>query len=244
MRKIHDNAEHASAENRLIGALSQRSRRHFLASCEHVELGFADVLCESGERIRNVYFPTGGFISLVTELGDGARLEVGIIGNEGMLGTSLILGPNTSPQHAVVQGAGGALRMSATAFRRHCRPGSELREMLNRYVDVLMRQLAQTAACTHYHLVEARLARWLLMTRDRAHADQFRLTHEFLAYMLGVRRVGVTRAARSLQEQRLIDYSRGHITIRDSAGLEFASCACYQRGNEMYEQTLGAPRAS
>ena len=234
--------KHTSGENRLLAAMTQRSRQHFLSSCEQVELGFADVLCKLGERIRHVYFPTESFISLVTALDDGARLEVGIVGDEGMLGTSLILGVSTSPQHALVQGAGTALRMSAPVFMRHYQRNAELRRQLSRYVYVLMRQLAQTAACTSYHQVEARLARWLLMSRDRAHSDRFHLTHEFLAYMLGVRRAGVTRAASSLQKQGLIDYSRGAITVLDDAGLESASCACYRGGNEMYSQTLGLPR--
>jgi CRP-like cAMP-binding protein len=235
-------SKHAAGENRLLAALPQRSRQHFLASCDQVELRFGDVLCKLGEKIRHVYFPTESFISLVTALDDGPRLEVGIVGDEGMLGTSLILGVSTSPQHALVQGAGAALRMSTPAFMRHYRQSAELRRQLSRYVYVLMRQLAQTAACTGYHQVEARLARWLLMSRDRAHSDRFHLTHEFLAYMLGVRRVGVTRAASSLQEQGLIDYSRGAITVLDNAGLENAACACYRGGNVMYAQTLGSPR--
>jgi CRP-like cAMP-binding protein len=234
----------AAGGNGLLAALPHRSQQQLLASCEPVELRFADVLCTLGEKIRHVYFPTESFISLVTAVDDNARLEVGIVGDEGMLGTSLILGVDRSPQHAVVQGAGVALRMSAATFGRHHRRDAELRQRLSRYVYVLMRQLAQTAACTSYHRVEARLARWLLMSRDRAHRDQFHLTHEFLAYMLGVRRVGVTHAASSLQEQGLIDYSRGAITILDNAGLEKASCACYREGNMMYAQTLGAPRAA
>jgi CRP-like cAMP-binding protein len=234
----------AAGENRLLAALPQRSRQHFLASCEQVELRFADVVCKLGEKIRHVYFPTESFISLVTALDDDSRLEVGIVGDEGMLGTSLILGVSRSPQHALVQGAGAALRMSAATFERHYRQDAELRQRLSRYVYVLMRQLAQTAACTSYHLIEARLARWLLMSRDRAHRDQFHLTHEFLAYMLGVRRVGVTTAASSLQEQGLIDYSRGAITILDDAGLKKASCPCYREANMMYAQTLGSRRAA
>lgn len=237
-------SKHIAGENRLLAALSQRSRQQFLASCDHVELRFAEVVCELGEKIRHVYFPTESFISLVTALDDNARLEVGIVGDEGMLGTSLILGVSRSPQHALVQGAGAALRMSAATFARHCREDAELRQRLSRYVHVLMRQLAQTAACTGYHLIEARLARWLLMSRDRAHGDRFHLTHEFLAYMLGVRRVGVTNAASSLQAQGLIDYSRGAITILDNAGLEKASCVCYREGERMYAQTLGASRAT
>lgn len=226
-----------------MAALPQSSRRRFLASCQRVELRFAEVLGGPGERIRYVYFPIDSCISLVTMLDDGARLEVGLVGNEGMLGTSIALGVSESPQHAVVQGAGAALRMSAAAFARHCRQSTELRRMLMRYVYVLMRELAQTAACNHYHLIEARLAGWLLMTRDRVHGDRFLLTHKFLAYMLGVRRVGVTQAAGSLQEQGLIDYRRGTIAILDGARLEQASCGCYRRGKEMQEQILREPRA-
>jgi CRP-like cAMP-binding protein len=203
-----------------------------------VELQFAAVLCVEGESMRDVYFPTESVISLVTTLADGARLEVGIIGNEGMLGTSILLGVNVSPQHAVVQGGGSALRMSAAAFRRHCKRDPEVRELMNRFVHVLMEQLAQTAACTRYHRVESRLARWLLMTRQRVGNDRFHLTHEFLAYMLGVRRAGVTHAARSLQGLGLIDYSRGAITVIDPSGLQKASCSCYVRGNLIYRRTL------
>jgi CRP-like cAMP-binding protein len=235
----HTTSKHASGENRLLAALPERNRQHFLAGCERVELDFAAVVCERGERIRHVYFPTESFVSLVTALDDGPRMEVGIVGDEGMLGTSLMLGVDSSPQHALVQGAGAALRMKASTFQRHYRQNAELRDRLNRYLHVLMSQLAQTAACTHYHLVEPRLARWLLMTRDRAHGNQFHLTHEFLAYMLGVRRAGVTHAASSLQEQGLIDYSRGTINILDNPGLQKASCACYRSGNEMYKRALG-----
>jgi CRP-like cAMP-binding protein len=129
-----------------------------------------------------------------------------------MMGTSILLGVNVSPLRAIVQGSGPALRMRAATFRRHCKQDGDLREVMNRYVHVLMEQLALTAACTHYHRVESRLARWLLMTRERVGSDRFNLTQEFLAYMLGVRRAGVTYAARSLHARDLIDYSRGAIT--------------------------------
>lgn len=234
--------KNAEPANRLLAVFPERGRREFLASGDQVELAFANVLCESGDQIRYVYFPIDCLISLVTALDDGTRLEVGIVGDEGMLGTSLILGVNISPQHALVQGAGRALRMNAAVFRRHYKASTELRQVLNRYVYVLMSQLAQTAACARYHLVEARLARWLLLTRDRAHSDQFRLTHEFLAHMLGVRRVGITQAAGLLRASGLIDYHRGEIAILNGAGLEKISCACYRHANAMYEQTLGAQR--
>jgi CRP-like cAMP-binding protein len=234
----------AAGDNRLLAALPRRTQRHLLASCDKVELGFADVLYRAGARIGYVYFPTDSILLLVTALDDGSRLEAGIVGREGMLGTSLVLGLNASPQHAMVQSAGASWRMSATNFQRHFRENVQLRQLLNSYVHVLMSQLAQTAACTHYHLVQERLARLLLMTRDRAQGCQFHLTHQFLAYMLGVRRVGVTNAATSLQEQGLIDYRRGAITILDNAGLERMSCACYRGGNDIYERTLGTSRAA
>jgi CRP-like cAMP-binding protein len=215
-----------------------------MESCDPVKLKFAEVVCQAGERIRHVYFPVESFISLVTTLDEGEKLEVGIVGNEGMFGASLALGVNISPQHALVQGAGIALRMSAGSFLGHYQQSQALRHVINRYVYVLMSQLAQTAACTRYHRVEARLARWLLLTRDRARSNKFRLTHEFLAYMLGVRRVGITQAASSLHERGMIKYSRGAITILNPAGLEKASCRCYQQGKDMYEKTLGMPRGA
>jgi CRP-like cAMP-binding protein len=230
---------HTTPSNRLLAALPARSLGPFLANCERVELNFAAILSESGERIRHVYFPTESFISLVTTLDDGARLEVGIVGDEGMLGTPLLLGIKVSSQHALVQGAGAALRMSAAAFLGELDRNPQLRQQLSCYIHVLMSQLAQTAACTRYHLIEARLARWLLLTRDRAHCDRFHLTHEFLAYMLGVRRVGITKAASALYERGLIRYVRGEITILDDAGLQSASCGCYEQGNRTYEQAMG-----
>lgn len=221
--------------NRLLAALPRAVSRRVLASCEAVELAFGSVLFEPDARIRHVYFPTSGFVSLMIPVDGTTNLEVGLVGNEGMLGVPLVLGVDVSPLRALVQGAGQAWRMTVADFCRELDRSPALRSALLRYLQVRMCQLAQTAACTRFHVVEERLARWLLMTQDRAHEDQFHVTHEFLAYMLGVRRVGVTKAANALQKRNLIRYHRGEVTILDRAGMEAASCGCYQADRDSYD---------
>lgn len=225
--------------NRLLASLPRKDRQQFLAGCEPTELVFAEVLAEPGQRIRHVLFPTQGHISLTTSLDERATMEVGLVGNEGMLGATLVLGVDASPLQALVQGEGSALCMDATRFRRELEQSSALQRVLKRYLYVFLSQLAQTAACTRFHVVETRLARWLLMTEDRAHSNQFHVTHEFLAYMLGVRRVGVTKAATALQSRQLISYSRGNITVLDHDGLVAAACGCYKADNATYDRIMG-----
>lgn len=220
--------------NLLIDGLPPAERNRLMAHCEQVDLVFGQILCEPQRPFSHVHFPLTGFISLVAPMVGHQPLEMGLIGNEGMLGATLVLGVKTVPLRAVVQGSGTALRMPTAAFARQLRDSPVLLRRLNRYLYVLMAQLAQTAACTRFHEVEARLARWLLMTHDRAHADHFHLTHKFLADMLGVRRSGVTIAAGDLQRRELIRYSRGTIRVLDRKGLEAASCECYAAVVEDY----------
>ena len=225
--------------NLLLAALSATERRRLLAHQDPVELTLSDTLVQPGERIRHVFFPIDSFVSLITP-GDGeSQLEVGLVGNEGMVGVSLVLGVNVAPLCALVQGGGSAWRVDAATFRRELKRSPKLHSVLNRYLYVQLNQLAQTAACTRFHVVEARLARWLLMTRDRSHSSAFHMTHEFLAHMLGVRRVGVTRAASALQRRGLIGYKRGNLQISDERGLEAAACSCYATDKDTYARVLG-----
>ncbi len=222
--------------NRLIACLPRKESKPLLSACETVQLEFGTLLTERDDQIKHIYFPLSSFISLVTPLKGHPPLEMGIIGNEGMYGASVVLGITTAPMRAVVQGPGAALRMETKQFQRLSQTCPALMRTLNRYVYVMMAQLAQTAACNHFHEIEPRLARWLLMTNDRAHANHFHLTHEFLADMLGVRRSGITVAAGSLQSRKLIGYTRGEISILDRPGLEAASCECYDAVNQDYTQ--------
>ena len=210
-----------------------------LGRCDLVALTFGDVLFESGQVIRHVYFPLDGFISQMTLLDDRRPLEVALTGNEGMVGETLILGVPAAPMRAIVQGSGQLLRMKAMDLKQELVECPFFLQTLNRYLYVIMRQLPQMAACTHFHEIEPRLARWLLMTHDRSSTDTFHLTHQFLAGMLGVRRSGVTIAAGSLQVRKLIDYRRGEITVLNRRGLEKASCTCYQTLNIDYDKQFG-----
>jgi len=228
----------APPANLLLEALPVADRERLTADHAPVDLVFSETLSEPGERIRHVYFPIDSFVSLIAPGQGRAQLEIGLVGNEGMLGVPLLLGVNLSPLRALVQGAGHAWRVSTATFLRELESSTTLRAALNRYLYVFLAQTLQTATCARFHPVEARLARWLLMTRDRAHSSQFQITQEFLAYMLGVRRMGVTGAASALQRRNLIRYSRGAMSILNVRGLEAVACACYKIDKKIYARTI------
>jgi len=216
--------------NRLIAGLPRKDQQALMARGSIVDLRFGEVLCKRHDRYTHTYFPLTGFISLTAGVKGHAAMEVGMIGNEGMLGASMVLGGNEVPQDALVQGDGTALLLTAVDTRAMIGTAPALVRALNRYLFVLTLQLAQSVACTRFHMVEARLARWLLMTHDRMQQDQFHLTHQFLADMLGVQRSAVTIASGTLKEAGILSYSRGEIRILDRKGLERASCECYTPG--------------
>lgn len=217
----------APAANMLLAAIPRNEYERMLPDLETVDLVFADVLYESGDQIKYVYFPNDSLVSLLTVVDQHLALEVGMVGPEGMVGTAFALGIDITPVTALVQGSGTAMRMKTARFKKEFQRSEVLQKVVLRYTHQLMSQIAQTAACNRFHMVEARLARWLLMTRDRVSSNQFQLTQEFLGHMLGVRRVGVTNAALALKRRKLISYSRGSISILNGGGLEDAACSCY-----------------
>ena len=224
-----------AAENQLLAVLPANDYARLMKGLEPVKLTYGEVLYQPGDYMREIYFPGDCLVSLLTLVEGHRALEVGLVGREGMIGARLALGASTSTVRALVIGTGTAMRMKSEHFLREWRRSPALQRVLLRFIDDLMTQISQTAACNRFHIVEARLARWLLMTGERMRSSNFHLTHEFIAQMLGVRREGVTLAASALQRRKLIEYRRGDITILDQPGLEAASCSCYH-----YLKALGA----
>ena len=218
--------EHSS--NLLLAALPPQELAQVLPQLEHVTVAAGQVLCEPGDPIRYIHFPHNCLISLLGVAEGRMTLEIGQIGREGMLGAAIALGHETAQVRAVVQRAGSASRMDGDRFQAEVARSPALQQVLYRYTDSLLAQAIQIAVCSRFHVLEARLARSLLVTRDRLQSNRFHLTHEFMAHALGVRRVGVTKAASALQQQGLINYSRGNIEILDPEGLVAASCSCYE----------------
>jgi CRP-like cAMP-binding protein len=229
----------APPANRLLATLPAKEYQRLLPELEAVTLKFAQVIYEPGDTIRHVYFPNNSIVSLLAAEDHHASLEVGMVGNEGMTGISVFMGVNTSRTLALVQGAGTAFRMKAAVLRKESSHVGDFHRLLHRFTHSLLTQMSLSSACNRYHTLNARLARWLLMTQDRIGSDKFRLTQEFMSNMLGVRREGVNKVAGKLQREKLISYSRGQIEILNRTGLEKTSCACYRIIKEDCDRTVG-----
>ena len=229
-------AKQVSVPNHLLGALPRKDYQKLLPFLEPVKLAFGEVLYESHALIRHVYFPIDCFVSMLTTVDAGRAAEVGLIGSEGMIGIPMALGVAVSPFRAVVQGGGTAMRLTTADFRRNFSNSAALKREVFLFTHLLMIQVAQTAACNRFHVVTQRMARWMLMTRDRVNSNEFRITQEFLALMLGVRRVGVSSAMSDLRKRELIGYRRGTITILDHEGLVAVACGCYKTVRDIYSE--------
>jgi CRP-like cAMP-binding protein len=225
--------------NRILNTLTRPEYDQLARHLGYVKMPVGEVLCHPDEPVTHVYFPNSGTISLVSIFEDGGSVEVGMVGNEGMFGVCVFLGSISTPLEAVVQIAGDGLRMRADVLRHEFKKSGQLQDLLLRYTQAFITQIAQTAACNRAHPVDWRLAKWLLMCQDRSHSKDLELTHEFIGEMLGVRRAGVTVAAGVLKQKGLIEYNRGHIAITDRGGLEAHSCECYPIMKKEFDRLVG-----
>lgn len=206
---------------------------------EPVEFDLGHVIYEAGDKMDYVYFPTTAIVSLLYIMENGGTAEIGIIGNDGLLGVSLFLGGDSTSNRAIIQSAGGLCRMKPADLQKEFKLGGRFQDLLLRYTQALMTQISQTAVCNRLHAVEQQLCRWLLLSHDRLHTDKLVMTHDLISNMLGVRREGVTVAAQKLAAKKLIKNTRGTIEVLDRQGLEDASCECYEIVNSEYNRLLG-----
>ena len=220
-------ASHNPKQNQLLAALPEADYQRLLARLEFVKLPLGLVVFESGSKLRHLYFPASGIVSLLYAMENGASTEIAVIGNEGVVGIALFMGGESTPSRAVVQSAGHAYRLKATALKTEFERGGPLQHLLLRYTQALSAQMTQTAVCNRHHAVDQQLCRWLLLSLDRLPSNELAMTQELIANMLGVRREGVTEAAGKLQEAGLIRYRRGHITVLNRPKLEARVCECY-----------------
>lgn len=230
---------HGPVENRLLAALPGEEYERLLPHLEQVSFALGEVVYESGGQMAHVYFPTTSIVSLLYTMENGATAEMGLTGNEGVVGIALFMGGGTMPNRAIVQSAGGAIRMKAEALQNEFALGSQFQHLLLRYTQALITQISQTAVCNRLHAVEQQLCRWLLLSHDRVKADELVMTQELIADMLGVRREGVTVAAGQLQDAGAISYVRGRIKILDRRKLEAMACECYKVVRDEFDRLLG-----
>ena len=225
--------------NRLLGALPPDAYERLRPHLEPITFSLGEVVYESGAHMRYVYFPTTSHISLLYTMIDGSTAEMGLVGQEGVVGIALFMGGETTPNRAMVQGGGAAYRMKVSAMLDEFKRGGEFQHLLLRYTQALITQISQTAVCNRLHSVEQRLCRWLLMTHDLTQSDELQMTHQFISNMLGVRREGVSMAAQRLQEKGMISYARGHIQILDRDQLLAHVCECYHVVKAEHARLLG-----
>lgn len=230
---------HDPTGNKLLASLPREDYERILPHLSPVAFALGEVVYESGARMDHIYFPTTAIVSLLYMMENGSSAEMGIAGKEGLVGVALFMGGGTMPNRAVVQSAGGAVRMRAKVMQEEFARGGEFQRRLLRYTQALLTQMSQTAVCNRLHAIEQQLCRWLLLSHDRLDTDELVMTQELIANMLGVRREGVTAAAGRLQEQGLVSYVRGRILILDRPGLEAAVCECYGVVKEEYDRLLG-----
>jgi CRP-like cAMP-binding protein len=231
-------AQHTPHQNHLLDALPPGDYERLAPHLELIPMGLGDVLYESGDQLRYVYFPTTSIISLLYVMEDGASAEIAVVGNEGILGISLFMGGDTTPSRAIVQSAGHGFRLKAEMLKSEFGRFGPTMHLLLRYTQALITQMAQTAVCNRHHSVDQQLCRWLLLSLDRLASSELVMTQELIANMLGVRREGVTEAAGKLQDAGLLRYSRGRITVLDRPGLEARSCECYQVVKTEFDRLL------
>ena len=232
---------HDPKQNHLLAALPAAEYQRLLPRLERVPLPLGWALYESGGKLQHLYFPTGGIVSLLYVMENGASAEIAVTGSEGAVGIALFMGGESTPSRAVVQAAGSAYRLKASVVKEEFEHGGPLQVLLLRYTQALITQMAQTAVCNRHHSVEQQLCRWLLLSLDRLPSSELAMTQELIANMLGVRREGVTEAAGRLQQDGLIHYSRGHITALDRLGLEARVCECYAVVKRESDRLLSRP---
>ena len=237
-------ALHHPRQNQLLAALPAVDYERLLAHLEFVTLPLGLVVFESGSKLRHLYFPASGIVSLLYAMESGASTEIAVIGNEGVVGIALFMGGESTPSRAVVQSAGHGYRLKAAVLRKEFKLGGPLQYLLLRYTQALIAQMTQTAVCNRHHTVDQQLCRWLLLSLDRLPSNKLAMTQELIANMLGVRREGVTEAAGKLQEAGLIHYTRGHITVLDRPKLEARVCECYAVVKKEMDRLLPEKAAS
>lgn len=227
------------SKNNLINLLPKNIQELILSKAKLVDLSLSDDICAFGKPVENLYFPTDGFISITQSIDKHPPLEIGMIGREGMLGAEVILGSMTNPFGALVQGSGNSWKMGVNDFLTQVKNIPEFESIVSSYLMVRINQLGLSIACEHFHEIGPRLAKWLLMSQDRAQSSTFSMTHEFIALMLGVRRVGITTTAADFRRRGLIEYHRGQMKVLNRVALQAEACSCYQKNRKIYSTMIG-----